>query len=75
MDVLSTLVSLPSIEFYDTRHDRDQCEWGQFISSYFLTTFLEVANDRRGICLEGGNRIWDIDEHDVSAGLPVDSGH
>jgi hypothetical protein len=51
------------VEFFDTRYpffkNTDGEILGQFISRYYLTTLLESKNE--GICLDGGNRIWDVD--------------
>lgn len=49
----------PVIEFYDARQDPAKFgDRGQFVSSYYLTTLLQV---RGGLCLDGGVPSWTLD--------------
>jgi len=50
---------IPTLEFYDRRFDHTA--YGQFISSYFLTTFLDGT---AGINLHGGTLGWQIGADD-----------
>lgn len=49
-----------AVAFYDDRyHDASQWkELGQFVSSYYMNTFLDIEPGR-GLCLDGGNAdVW-----------------
>lgn len=53
----------PMVEFYDARYpDTDH---GQFISRYYITTLLE-GNENKGICLEGSEPDWNIEDQDMN---------
>ncbi len=47
----------PLVEFYDTRYDHTPD--GQFVSRYYKSTLM--ANNRDGLCLQGGVPDWQID--------------
>lgn len=46
----------PLIEFFDARHDHT--EHGQFVSRYYVSTFMQGDN---GVNLYGGVPAWQID--------------
>ncbi len=52
------------VEFYDTRYDFDQDEYGnilgQFIIRYYTSTILKDREDGCGLCLAGGVDDWYI---------------
>lgn len=52
------------VEFYDRRYAGERFTAdGQFVSRYFERTLFEDLPNKHGtgLCLDGGNRIWDID--------------
>lgn len=46
------------ISFYDARFIEGFTEYGQFISSYFVSTFFERGYS--GLCLDGGIPDWTV---------------
>jgi hypothetical protein len=56
----------PLVEFYDARFVKGFESLGQFVSRYYVNTILGTSefsfNDcRKGLCLDGGVRAWNID--------------
>ena len=56
----------PQIEFYDFRYVERFTRFGQFVSSYYVDTFLHGFNETMvaspgGFCLHGGVDSWSID--------------
>ena len=55
----------PIVAFYDATYIQPEHGWrhGQPCSSYFATTLLSDGDEiaRRGLCLHGGIKEWDID--------------
>jgi len=52
----------PLVEFYDSRYAHT--EFGQFISSYYVSTILESD---KGLCLEGSEAEWSVSADDMAA--------
>ena len=53
------------VGFYDDRYFKDHNELGQFVSSYYISTFLEV-DDNYGLDLDGGSDSWSISGKNIT---------
>ena len=51
--------------FYDNRYFKDHNELGQFVSSYYISTFNEV-DDNYGLNLDGGIDDWSISGKNIA---------
>jgi len=48
----------PIVEFFDKRYPHTT--FGQFVSSYNVTTLLDDDNPENGLCLDGGIPSWQL---------------
>jgi len=52
----------PYVKFYDSRFTEPARwrEFGQPVTSYYLSTLIKSDNHDRGLCLDGGIEAWSI---------------
>jgi hypothetical protein len=55
----------PIVEFYDARYTEDFTEFGQFVSSYYVSSFREDTRFPHGLSLYGGVDSWYISWYNV----------
>lgn len=53
----------PMVEFYLSNEGTDRDDY--FISRYYLSTFRDIPY-RQGLCLDGGQREFDLDKFDIA---------
>ena len=61
----------PLIEFYDLRFTENFGPRGQFVSRYYLSTFLDVIAAGSGLDLDGGIPAWTLDAEAAAAAVTL----
>jgi hypothetical protein len=54
----------PMVEFFDTRFTEKFGPLGQFVSRYYVETFMEIEGT--GLCLDAGIAAWEISAENVT---------